>query len=51
MHKIKYPRDGIDRKYVFIFPTPLHGQDVTQGQFYAEFNRFECSFLFPRLVA
>ena len=35
-----------------IYPTSLHKQNVTQGQFFkALFNRFEFSFLSPRLVS
>ena len=31
-------------------PTPPHEQDVTQGQFLKQFNRFEFSFPSPWLV-
>ena len=32
-------------------PTSPHGQDMTQGQFFAVFNRFKFSFPYPRLSA
>ena len=38
-------------KVVCVHPIPLHVQDVTQGQFWAEFNRFEFIFFSSRPVA
>ena len=38
--------------YIYIYtPTPLYKLDMTQGQFFKQFNRFRFSFLSSRLVA
>ena len=38
---IPYPSVFVSYIYIYIYPNPLLGQDMTQGQFLAEFNLFD----------